>query len=324
MTLIRGQAGSDLPDLRGVPDGHHDAFTAATDHARAGISHGPSVGNARRRRIWLDAHSLRDGFAGQDAPIEDESFRPTQAEICRYDVTDAQEDHVAGHQVGSGQINDSSAAPHLGTRSGCRAQCLERLFPSVLGGNIGGDQREESCEDQQPVADFADEGSSDACNQEQQHKRLRCGLHHEAPDLWRVRRGERVGPDLHGPAQGVDTREADPWIDTHDHGDRVRGERVGVVHVGPHTAGADLRDQRRRDLGGFPGDPCIHVGCGRLGLTRGRGDRRCRSEHATERSTGSRRQRGVSPAPWPMRERLPSARTTVPRNGAPPSRPAAR
>ncbi|HEY3524146.1 MAG TPA: hypothetical protein VGK63_10595, partial [Candidatus Limnocylindrales bacterium] len=66
------------------------------------------------------------------------------------------------------------------------------MLAAVLGDGIGADDREERDEDEQTVADLAEQHSSHTRRNEQQDERLGCGAEEDAPEARRVRSDDRI------------------------------------------------------------------------------------------------------------------------------------
>ena len=264
--LLGRQAAGDAADLRAGAGGDDDPLAPSADHAHARVRHRPAIRHPARHGIRFDAHRLRDGLARQDAAIQDEAIRPDQAQVGRNDVPDMEENDVAGDEVGRREIHGAAVTPDLGPRRGGVPERLEGALPSVLGGDVRADERNESGQDEQAVADLPDEGGRDARHQQDEHERLRRGAQHQSPDLRWIRRGQRIRAGLRGSVLRITARQPDPWVHPGPHGDRADGERV--CHLEGQSGGRVTRrhlpDARR------PPRPTPRAGSGRsLASSRG-------------------------------------------------------
>jgi hypothetical protein len=79
-----------------------------------------------------------------------------QAQIRRNDIAHSDEDDVARNDLGGGYVDNMPIASDARAWCGCRAQRLERAFPSVFRDDVRTDDRDESGEDQEAISNLSE------------------------------------------------------------------------------------------------------------------------------------------------------------------------
>ena len=136
----------------------------------------------RVRRVGLDRARFRDGLTGQGAPIHRQAVGSGEAQIGRHDVADPKQDDVTGHEPGGPRLDHRAVAADPGGRGACLAQRIEGAVGAVLGHDVGPDDRAGREQDQDPVADLAEQDRQDAGGDEHQQERFGDGLEDHPKD----------------------------------------------------------------------------------------------------------------------------------------------
>ena len=176
------------------------------------------------RGIDFGACLHRDRLAGQDAPVDQQAVGPRDTHVRGHDVASLEEDDIADHQRRGRNRGDLAVPADPRRRRRRVAQGLERPLAAVLGHDVGADDGQQADEDEQAVADLADEDREQAGGREHEHEWLGERLHHHPPDGLALRLLERVRPGGGGTLRDLRGAQADGRVDAHGRRDRRRVE----------------------------------------------------------------------------------------------------
>ena len=126
------QGAGDQAELAVRPGGDDDAFAPPEDDARPGVGDRPPVGQRRVDRIRARGGFLRQGLSGQDAAVDGQRVGAHDPEVGWHDISDAEEDDVAGNELAGRNLPWPTVAADAGQRRGRGAQLLEGALGAKL------------------------------------------------------------------------------------------------------------------------------------------------------------------------------------------------
>ncbi len=185
-------------------------------------------------RVGLDDAGLGDRLPGEDAAVDDQPIDPDEAQVRRDDVAAAEEDDVTRHDGRRGHVVDDAAPPDAGHRRARLAQRLEGALPAIPRHDVRDDDRQETRQDEEPVADLAEQDRGAARDEQEQHERLRGGVHDHPQHGLVLDRLKLVPAALGSAALDLVEGESDSRVDPEERLDRLGGARVRRGLHGPH------------------------------------------------------------------------------------------
>jgi len=134
-----------------------------------------------------------------------------------------------GTRPAAARLDRLAGAADARRRCGRLAEGLERPLASILGDHVGADDRDECEQDQQAVADLAEDDRQDPGDDEEDDEGLGRGLDDEPPERGSLRGFELVGVVPDGPQRHFVGRQARFALDAERSGDigGRQGMRIG-------------------------------------------------------------------------------------------------